>query len=359
MVKKWLWMLLCCLLCIPAQAETVQDQALMFIQDAGISADSVNRVGNEVVVTLDGGGTASLWLYGDFDPYDLSWRFAGAVDQDVAMYLDHALSLLAALEKKIPADRTNLPEAEQRRVSNYEVMVSNALLDLERTGQQGLHILLAQLSRHDESGLNSLRARLASRLLGRLDATPVDPAEGLAWYDALTIAQQDDLPVPDASLYVDDPFLAEVTQLLIAHEEAERVDYSHGDDVDGDKAATFVYLSAVTARVEENTATVFCHMISEKLALYDGTRLETLSGSWVPRRIDLIREDDKWAIAQIHETGDGTEYWPSIVAFCEGIEALAQSLTSANTPELHAEYEAAVKAWLQTIGYDGIQDDTF
>lgn len=358
MVRRVICLFLCGLLCIPALAETVQDQALMFIQDAGIGADSVNRIGNEVIVTLDGGGTASLWLYGDFDAYDLAWHFSGAADQDVALYLDHALRMLSVLEQRIPADRTNLMEAEQRRANYYEAMVSNGLLDLERTGQQGLDILLGQLSRHDESGLNSLRARLASRLLGRLDATPVDPAEGLAWYDALTIAVQDELPLPDASTYVPDPFLAEVTQLLIAHEAAGRADYSHGDDVDGEKATTFVYLSAVTARVDEDSATVFCHMVSEQLALYDGTRLEVLSGSWVPRRIDLTCQDGKWIIVQVYETGDGTDYWPSIFKFCEEDEGLAHSLITANTPELHAEYEAAVKTWLQAIGYAEIKEHT-
>ena len=350
-MKKVLCVLLICMLCAPALAETVQDQALMFIREAGIAADSVARFGDEIIVNLPSGGTAELYSYGDFDPLDFSWRFNGATDEEIALYLDHALSLLAALEAKIPADTENLSAAETMRARNYAVMVSNSLLYLENVGQQGLDILLGQLAAHDDSGLNSLRARLASRLLGNLDATPVDPAEGLDWYDALTISMQNDLPLPDASVYVADPFLAEVTQLLIAYEEAERADYSYGDDVDGEKATTFVYLSAVTTLMEENAATVLCHMASEKLALYDGRRVELLAGTWAPRRIDLIRSDGKWAIARVFETGDGTEYWPSIVAFCEGVEGLARSLTSANTPELHEEHEAALAKWLASIGY--------
>lgn len=347
-MKRIICLLLCCLLALPAAAETVQDQALAFIQEAGIGADSVTRIDNEVIVTLENGGTASLWLYGDFDPLDLAWRFDGASDGDVALYLDHALKLLAGLEEKIPG-------ASERMADNYAVMVSNALLDLEYTGQQGLRILLEQLSAHDDSGLNSLRARLASRLLGRLDNTAVDPAEGLAWYDALTIAQQDDLPLPDASAYVADPFLAEVTRLMIAHEEAQRAEYTYYADVDAEKATTFVYLSAVTVRMDGDAATVFCHMASEKIALYDGTRVEVLAGTWAPRRIDLVRTDGAWAISRVHETSDGTEYWSSIVAFCEGDEALASSLTSANTLELHAEHEAALAGWLAAIGYADVK----
>lgn len=351
MMKKLLCMLFCCLLAVPALAETLPDQGLGFFEAAGVPVDSVVMVGSELIVTLGSGGTAALWTYGDFDMYDLAWRFDGASDEEVALYLDHALSLLAAIEKKLPVDRSNLSADEERRAWNHEALVSNGLLDLERTGQQGLRILLEQLARHDDSGLNSLRARLASRMLGYLDATPVDPAEGLAWYDALTYAVQDDLPLPDTSAYVEDAFLAEVTQLMIVHEEAERADYTYGNDVDAAKATTFVYLSAVTARVEEDAATVFCHMVSEKLALYDGTTLKTLAGAWVPRRIDLTRADGKWAIARVHETGDGSDYWPSIVEFCDGDEALARSLTSANTPELHAEYEAVLAKWLAAAGY--------
>lgn len=347
-MKRMVCFLLVFLLALPALGETVQDQALAFIRAAGIGADSVTRIDHEVIVNLPDGGTAALYMFGDFDPFDLAWRFSGATDGEMALYLDHALSLLAQLEEKIPA-------ADERRAQNYAVMVSNALLALENVGRQGQEILLNQLSAHDNSGLNSLRARLASRLLGRLDNTPVDPAQGLAWYDALTIAVQDDLPLPAASLYVDDPFLAEVTDLLIAHEEARRAEYDYRSDVDGSRATTFVYLSSVTAKMEADAATVLCHMASEMIALYDGTRVEVLSGTWAPRRIDLVRQDGKWAIARVVQPGDGTEYWPDIVAFCEGVEALAESLTSANTPALHDAHEAALQRWLAAIGYADVK----
>ena len=185
-MKKWLCMLLILLLS-PALAETVQDQALMFIQEAGIAADSVMRLENDVIVTLTGGGTATLHIPGDFDPYDLNWRFDGAADEAVALYLDHAMTLLAALEAKIPVDTENLPAAQAIRARSYAAVVAKSLACLENTGEQGLRLLLAQLDAHDDSNLNSLRARLASRMLGECDKTPVDPAEGLAWYDALVL----------------------------------------------------------------------------------------------------------------------------------------------------------------------------
>ena len=349
-MKEWLCMLVMILMVSSALAQTVQDDALAFLQSAGIEADSVMRIDSEIIVTLMHGGTASLWTYGDFDMYDLSWRFQNAADEDVALYLDHALTLLNTLEQRIPADMSSLTDAEKRRAENYAVMVSNSLLSLENVGQQGLCILLDKLSLHDDSGLNSLRARLASRLLGALDNSPVNPEEGLTWYDALILSVQDDLPLPDASVYVADAFLAEVTQLMIAHEEARRVEYTWGNDVDPAKATTFVYLSAVTCRIENDAVTVFCHMASERYALYDGSRLELLSGGWYPVRIDLLITADGWTLTSVTEPEDGTHYWPSIVAFCDGDEKLAESLCRANTPELHEAHEAALGVWVESIG---------
>ena len=43
-MKKMLCVLLIFLLSVPALAETVQDQAMMFLQEAGIAADGVNRI---------------------------------------------------------------------------------------------------------------------------------------------------------------------------------------------------------------------------------------------------------------------------------------------------------------------------
>ena len=83
--------LLLALMILPAAAETVQDQALAFIQEAGIGADAVSRIGDDVIVTLAEGGTAILTLPGDFDPYNLTWRFDGAADGD-GVPVDHMCS---------------------------------------------------------------------------------------------------------------------------------------------------------------------------------------------------------------------------------------------------------------------------
>jgi len=173
-LKRVLCVLLMCFLALPALAETVQDQALAFIQEAGIVADGVNRIGDEIIVTLAGGGTAALYSPGDFDKYDLSWRFDGAADEDVVLYLDHALTLLFALEAKIPADTENLSAAQAMRVRNYAAMIDKGLLALENLGQQGLNVLLLQMESQPDSELNGLRARLAERLLNILDKVPVD-----------------------------------------------------------------------------------------------------------------------------------------------------------------------------------------
>ena len=147
-----------------AQGETVQDQALEFIQEAGIMADSVNRVGDEIIVTLPSGGSATLYSPGDFDKYDLSWRFSNAADEEVAAYLEHALTLLSALEKRIPADTSNLSASETMRARNYVAMVDKGLLALESVGRQGLDVLLVQMESQPESELNGLRIRLVEQL---------------------------------------------------------------------------------------------------------------------------------------------------------------------------------------------------
>ena len=163
-MKHLLCWLMLLLLIASAGAETVQDQALSFIQAAGIAADGVNRIGDEVVVNLPGGGSAVLTSAGDFDMFDLRWRFVGATDEEVALYLDHALSLLAALEAKIPADTENLSVAEAMRARNYAMVVSNGLHCLENVGLQGMNVLLGQMESEPDSSLNSLRKRLAEQI---------------------------------------------------------------------------------------------------------------------------------------------------------------------------------------------------
>ena len=173
---KALICLLLALMILPAAAETVQDQALAFIQETGIGADAVSRIGDDVIVTLEKGGTAILTLPGDFDPYNLTWRFDGAADGDVALYLDHALTLLAALEKKLPADMESLSALERRIAEGHAAVIEKGLTDLAGTGAQGLRILQEQLSVQKDNHLDSLRERLVSRLENMLMSAEA-PAE--------------------------------------------------------------------------------------------------------------------------------------------------------------------------------------
>lgn len=165
--------LLLCLLTLSAFAETVQDQALSFFQAAGIEADSVMRVGDEIIITLPSSGTAALFCPADYDVYNLTWRFSGATDEEVAAYLDYALSLLAALEAKIPSAPAT--PAEEMRARSYAQMVENGLQALQNVGQQGLDILLAALEQSDGAdALDALRVRLAE---GLQEAIPAETAE--------------------------------------------------------------------------------------------------------------------------------------------------------------------------------------
>ena len=163
-MKRVLMILLACLLILPARAETVQDQALAFIQDAGIEADAVTRVENDVIVTMMNGGTAVLHLESDFDKYNLGWTFRDSADEDVALYLDHALTLLSVLEAKIPADTASLSAAEVIRVRSWAAIVDKALDSMTVLGEQGLRILQEQLEVQEDCELNNLRERLMVRI---------------------------------------------------------------------------------------------------------------------------------------------------------------------------------------------------
>lgn len=344
-MKKWLCLLLCLLL-TGAAAETLPDQGLSFLTDAGIAADSVVMVGSELIVTLADGGTAALYTYGDFDPFDMSWRFVGASDGDVALYLDHCLSMLHALEQRIPDSTEGLSAAEAMRARDCGVMVSNSLLALEHTGDQGLRVLLDALSAREDTPLNSLRARLASRLLGFLDATPVDPAMGLAWYDALTISVQDALPAVDAALYEPDPLLAAASELLIALEEERRAE-GVWPQVEAARARNLVVLRPAKVVETADSATIWGMMYSAQLALYDGTRLRLVSGWIPPVRVELTKSGGGWTLAAVTCAEDGEDYAPSILRFCDGDKALQKAVMTLEIPDM----EAAARTWLAAIGY--------
>lgn len=177
------------------------------------------------------------------------------------------------------------------------------------------------------------------------------PDQGLAWYDAPEIFEQKALPLPDASVYVDGAFLAEVTQLLIAREEAQRAGYTWGLDLAPEKTTTVVTLHGVSIRPDGERVRVFARVYSQKYALFEsqkGARLRSLSGSIIPSRITVEKADGKLRIAEVIEAGDGTEHWPSILKFCEWDIRLAKSLLYRDDT---ADHEKAVRAYLTSIGY--------
>ena len=170
---------------------------------------------------------------------------------------------------------------------------------------------------------------------------------------------QIDLPPPDASAYVPDPFLREVTQLMIAHEEAARADWGDRPGVEWAKTTTLVTLHLPTVRMEDDRATVFARVYSARYALWEGEAhsvpqgmsegmLRMMTGSLVPSRIELEQVDGAWQIVSVTESRDGELFWPSILEFCDGDELLAATLTVPVGSEVH---EFALERCLIAWGY--------
>ena len=187
---------------------------------------------------------------------------------------------------------------------------------------------MAQLAAHDGNDqLNSLRAIAASRMLGKLDATPVDPSEGCAWYDALTLSNQDDLPPVDAGIYENDPTYQLATQALIAHFEEERASWGGRRDVDSTKTCVIVTLDVHKVRETDDKLILWASVAENEYALYDGSKYQNVSGSWVPSRITMEKDSNgQWILAELIQADDGTFYEPSIVEFCDGDKNLARRL---------------------------------
>ena len=147
---------------------------------------------------------------------------------------------------------------------------------------------------------------------------------------------QVELPLPDAAVYVPDPFLREVTQLMTAWEHAARVDWPDREGVEWTKTTTLVTLHLSTVRMQEDRATVFARVYSARYALWEDGTLRLMTSRLGPRRIDLERVDGAWRIVSMTECQDGERFWPSILEFCDGDELLAATLTVPVGHEVHA-----------------------
>lgn len=327
-------------------------KAADFLQDAGIAVYDMKDTGNELHFSLPGGGTGVYYSYGKFRPYDMSFHFDGITEEEMALFLNHYLGHLVLVEQgKAPEEhlRPDYHKEEGLGQQNIEATVSNALLYMEDEGDAWLQVLLHQLSLHDgNDALNSMRARLASRMLGKRDITPVDPKEGCAWYDALTLSMQDALPPVDASVYVDDPLMAQLTQEMITYTDERKATWHAARDVEKDKTRNLVYLSVHKMEEAENTLTLWAMVSESQYALYDGTRYQTISGSRVPMRLEYKKDSSgQWKLANAIESGDGTDYYPSVLQFCDGDETLAAAIIG----DFSVDLDTYFFLYLQHHGY--------
>ena len=365
-MKKLLsWFMLFCFLFSGASADTFSAneapacwvdwpvwQAAEYLRTAGLDITITSSERNELHFSLPGGGTGVYYSYGEFQPYDMNFRFDGITEEEMALFLNHYLGQLVLVEQgKAPEEhlRPDYHKEEGLGQQNIEATVSNALLYMEDWGEPWLQVLLHQLSLHDgNDALNSMRARLASRMLGNRDMTPVDPKEGCAWYDALTLSVQDDLPPVDAATYVDDPLIASLTQEMITYTDNRKASWHGRRDVDNEKTVNIVFLSIHKMEETENTLTLWAMVSESQYALYDGTRYQTISGSRVPMRLEYKKDSSgQWKLANTIESGDGTDYYSSVLQFCDGDETLAAAIIG----DFSVDLDTYFFLYLQHHGY--------
>lgn len=331
MKRLWVLFTVFCLLSVSAFADdrSAFDAAVSYLNEAGLDITVTETNGNVVHFTLPGGGTGTYYAYGNFSPYHMNYEFEGITEEEMALFLNRYLCGLAELEmglSPLPHLQPDDGSGEGRR--NIEITVSNALLYMENEGDAWLQVLMHQLSLHDgNDALNSMRARLASRMLGKRDITPVDPKEGCAWYDALTLSVQDALPPVDAATYIDDPLLAQLTQEMITYTDNRKAGWGGLADVETDKTRNLVYLSVHKMEETKDTLTLWAMVAESQYALYDGTRYQTVNGSLVPMRLEYTKDSSgQWKLANAIESSDGTDYYPSVLQFCDGDQTLAGSI---------------------------------
>ncbi len=305
-----------------------------------------------IYFNLDNGGRFWAYYYGNgteaydpaLSPLEFNCRFENACDEDIGKYLTEALSMIARAEDGDVDGARNWYDVDQARAT----IVSNALLYQEYLGEQALRVLLDQLAAHDgQDHVNSLRARLASRILGVRDKTAVDPARGCAWFDALRLARQNDLPPADPALYTDDPLLLIATQLLTDAEAETYAGYAFSPETDVKKCVPIVSLNEYGRITEGNRVSLIVSMGCELIAVYDGTEVNMVSGRWCPLRVTLEQgENGQWRMTEKLEPGDGTEYWPGILNICGGDEAAAEALA-----QLDSGIRRAVCRYLTANGF--------
>lgn len=332
--------------------------AAALLERAGIAAAPRGIKGNTIYFDLQNGGTFWYYYYGqDYNavltPLEFNCKLEHATDEDAGKYLTEALTMLSQVDDGIIDNASTYPWADVEKAR--ETTVSNGLLFQEYLGEQGLRVLLNQLAAHDGNDrVNSLRAQLASRLLGVKDNTNVDPAEGCAWYDALKIARQNTLQPADAGVYVQDPVLRAATQLLIDYYGAEYAGYPGSPEVDTSKCVTVVALGECAREQKGNQVTLWANGGHELIALYNDREIKLSSGSWYPLRLTMEQQTDgTWHMIELTEPEDGDYYESSILRMCNGDRKLAERMYT----EPFAMEEAVQKV-LASQGYpDAVRID--
>lgn len=344
---------------IPYQDDPELAQVVAYFENTGIKGhlSGLHRdpFGHQkVYFTLDNGGTADYYLLSSgFYLYEMNWDFEGICDEDLALFLNYYLGLLVDVQNgRSPEEHLQVGYHGDLGQRNIDAVVSNGTFALESKGEQWLNVLLNQLAAHDGNDpLNSLRAIAASGILGKRDATNVDPSEGCVWYDALTLAQQDALPPVDAGIYEDDPIVRQATQALIDHFENERLSWGGRPDVDGAKTRVIVTLDVRKVREADGKLILWASMAENEYALYDGKRYQNVSGSWIPSRITMQKDDHgRWVLSELIQADDGTLYEPSIIEFCDGDKKLAKELIAGGSGK---SCEECFRMYLEANGYAG------
>ena len=332
--------------------------AAALLERADIAAAPRGIKDKEIYFDLQNGGVFWYYYYNEdynavLTPLEFNCRLEHATDEDVGKYLTEALTMLSRVYDGVIDNALDYPLADVERAR--KTTISNGLLYQEYLGEQGLRVLLNQLADHDGNDrVNSLRAQLASRLLGVKDNTNVDPAEGCAWYDALQIARQNTLKPADAGMYVQDPILRAATQLLIDHYGAEYAGYPSNPEVDRSKCVTVVALGECARERKGNRVTIWANGGHELIALYNDKEIKLSSGSWYPLRLTMEqRTDGTWRLIELIEPEDGDLYESSILRMCNGNRQLAERMYTEPFP-----MEEAVQKVLEAQGYpDAVRID--
>ena len=308
--------------------------AVDFLKAAGLDFEVTglyfNYQDHLYITPKNGGKIYYLGFNDDFYPYDLrSWYIEEALsDEDAGKLIDHFLNLAATVKQGLaPEEHLQYGYRDTLGEQNIDAVVSNILLSIESEfGDQGFHILCDRLSLHDGNDiLNSLRAQAASRILGKLDNSSVSPSEGCAWYDALALSVQDDLPrnSPD---YIENDLMRAATRLLLAYNEENNP--WHGTlDVDAAKTVNIVDLKSAKVTKSDSTAIIWGVEWYSKYALYDSSRAANVSGHVCPLKLVMQKNaQNEWILKSVTYAQDGTMYAPSILAFCNDNQTLANRL---------------------------------